>query len=200
MFYNRVYKLIDEFVSQAEKEETKAIDYGQALQERQMLMDFGWDFNRKLGAIISELGGEFLTLKERHFDPKLLQMLAKVHKELIEIKIKLTQHNPYEAATKLVHYVLSKPVAPIIDNLDFLAKHHLSTTNVDFESGKFLAHPQMRSLDKLKSLALELKKFMDEHQVQPLPIKTLVEEVPQPAPSTPEASPITMVAPKGRVE
>lgn len=128
--------------------------------QRERLAKFYEKLSSDLRHIRNEMGSELGTLKERDFDTEMFRLLAKVYDTLIELYKEIDPEKPYIAAEKIVHYVLEKPNAPYIDNLDFLAKHHLKKTNVDFGAGKTLIHPEMRSLDKLKILAHEARTFM----------------------------------------
>lgn len=156
----KVFKLIEKFVVLAEQEAPTNMKY-QA--QREKLAQFYDYFTGNLRAITNELGGDIVVLRERKFNSKMLKMMSDVYQDLIELGKSISSEKPYDAAEKLVNYVLNKPTGPVIDNLDFLAKHHLKTTNVDFLEDKMLKHPQIRSLDKLKILSNQLSKFMAEN-------------------------------------
>jgi hypothetical protein len=131
--------------------------------QRERLVKFYEKFSTDLRRIRNELGSEIETLKMRGFDRKMFQLLVKVYENTTELHKEIDPEKPYIAAEKLVHYVLDKPNAPYIDNLEFLAKHHLKRTNVDFGAGKNLQHPEMHGLENLKRLAMELRAFMAQH-------------------------------------
>lgn len=137
--------------------------------QRERLAKFYQKLDENLRHIRSELGDEINTLKERDFDSKMLQLLTKVYFTVISLHKEVNPEKPYIAAEKLVHYVLDKPNAPYIDNLDFLTKHHLKQTNVDFKLHPALIHPEMNSLDALKKLAIELRAFMQKNPLIKLP-------------------------------
>lgn len=122
-------------------------------------------FQRNLRAITNEMGGELFLLKERKFDAPMTKMLARVYQVLIDILTIIDHNKPYMAAEKLVHYVLDKPNSAIIDNLDFLAKHHIKQTNVDFQIGKIIRQPTIRSIDALKKLAMQLQEHMAKYPI-----------------------------------
>lgn len=152
----KLLELADKFADLAQKSPINVEFHAQ----RQRFSDFFEMFRKNLRTIVGEMGSEITTLKARDFDPKMLAMLNKVYHDVIEIYRTTKQDDPYAAAGKLVQLVLEKPNGPIIDNLDFLAKHHLKQTNVDFGESESLRHPQMRSLELLKTLAGHLKQFM----------------------------------------
>jgi hypothetical protein len=109
------------------------------------------------------MGGNLYMLKERKFDHKMFALFAKTYQELITINKSIQEDKPYRAAEKLVQYVFDRSTKIILDNLDFLAKHHLKITNEDFVTSTQLQHPQIRSIDALKQLATELKDYMIQH-------------------------------------
>lgn len=144
-------------------------DNEQFAQQRERLANFYEHFSNSLRRIRNELESEIGTLRERNFDPKMLKLLVKVFSTVVEIYREISSEKPYIAAEKLVHYVFDRQTAMYIDNLDFLAKHHLKQTNVDFKAGPVLGHPQMRSLEDLKSLAHGLREFMNRYpMIKPL--------------------------------
>lgn len=149
-------------------------------EQRQRLDHFYEQFSTKLRHIRNEMGGELGTLKSREFDHKMFKLFADVYSNVIDLYKAISPEKPYIAAEKLVHYVLDRPSSLYIDNLDFLAKHHLKQTNVDFKPSKVMVHPEIRSLDKLKELALELRVFMSQH-----PLVRVPEPSSPPAPGLP---------------
>ena len=132
-------------------------------EQRERLSKFSNEFSEKLRTVRNILGSDFTTLKERGFDHQMLKLFAKVYDNVLNIYKSINPEKPYVAAEKLVHYVLDKPNAPYIDNLDFLGKHHLMRTNVDFKTGPNMVHPEMHGLDELKKLADEIRNFMQRY-------------------------------------
>lgn len=155
----KLFEMVEKFAALSDRPGTN----NEFQAQRERLAKFYDKFSNDLRRIRNELGSEIGTLKERNFDPKMFRLLIKVYHTLIELYKETDPEKPYIAAEKLVHYVLDKPNAPYIDNLDFLAKHHLKQTNVDFKAGPIMGHPEMRSLDELKRLAMELRAFMAQH-------------------------------------
>lgn len=131
--------------------------------QRDRLSKFYESFNDGLRRVRNEMEHEIGLLKMRGFDRKMLHLMSQVHNTILEIYKTIDPNKPYIAAEKLVRYVTERPSMPIIDNLDFLAKHHIKQTNVDFKPGKFLVHPEIRSFDALKKLTTELRNFMVAH-------------------------------------
>lgn len=131
--------------------------------QREKLSEFFDKFFAQLRRIIAEMGNDLSTLKYRVFDAKLFRMFAQVYDNLITIHKEMKEDKPYIAAEKLVHYVLDRPTRLILENLDYLAKNHVKATNVDIKETRVLKHPQIRSLDQLRQLALELKEYMEQN-------------------------------------
>jgi hypothetical protein len=130
-------------------------------QQRERLSKFYEHFNNNLRRIRNELDNDLANLKQRSFDPQMLKLFIKIYDNVLNIFKEINPEKPYEAAEKLASYVLDKPNAPYINNLDFLGKQHLLQTNVDFKAGLVMQHPQLRGLDDLKMLAHEARKFME---------------------------------------
>lgn len=157
----KVFELIEKFVVLAEQDDVNVRYQAQ----RDMLNKFYEHFVGNLRTILGEFSGDMKVLKERNFNPKMFQLLTGVYHDVVDITKSVSSDKPYASAEKLINYVTHRPTSLVIDNLDFLIKHHLKLTNVDFLEGKVLQHPQIRSLDKLKALSNQLRKFMDEHQL-----------------------------------
>lgn len=156
--------------------------------QRERLARFYDNFTRQLRIIISEMGSDLFTLKNRDFDGKIFKMFAKVYQDLISLSKEIKEDKPYIAAQKLVHYTLEKPNRSLLENIDFLAKHHTKSTNVDFKPTSVLKHPEIRSLDALTKLATQLKEFMTQHPmvevllpstVPPPRLRETVETIPE---------------------
>lgn len=144
--------------------------------QRDRLFKFHEHFSKSLLHVISDLGSEIATLKDRTFDSKMLGLLVKVYQDLIAIYKQIRENDPYSAAQMLVRLVMEKPGSSIISNLDFLGKHHLQSTNdKSLRTSEHLQHPQMRSLDALKELASYSKSFMLKYPM--LNTKKLMEEM-----------------------
>jgi len=163
MSIQKILDMAERFVTIAEETVLQSPANIEYKAQRDKLSQFYDIFYRQIRATISEMGSDLDTLKMRNFDPKMWKMLAKIYHSLIEISKEITEDKPYIAAEKLVHYVLDREGAIMLDNLDFLAKHHLKSTNVDFKPSKAFRQPETRSIDNIKKLALHVKKFMTEN-------------------------------------
>lgn len=163
MSIQKVLEMAEKFVTLAEEQGGTTIKTphdGEYQAQRNRLSDFYDQFSRQLRIIINEMGGDLFTLKTREFDHKMFKMFGNVYQNLIDISKEVKENKPYIAAEKLVHYVLERPNSIVLENLEFLAKHHTESTNVDFAPNKALRHPEIRSIDALKKLALHLRKYM----------------------------------------
>lgn len=165
---HKVLQLADKFADMAEKSPVNMEFHAQ----RQRFSDFFEMFRKNLRTIVGEMGGEITTLKARDFDPKMLTLLNKVYHDVIEIYRTTKEYDPYATAGKFVQLVLERPNGPVIDNLDFLAKHHVGQTNVDFRESQSLVNPKIRSLDMLKALANQIKQFMATYPLLRVPSKS----------------------------
>jgi len=163
MSIQKILEMAERFVTIAEETVLQSPANIQYKAQRDKLSQFYDMFYRQLRSVIAEMGSDLDTLKRRNFDSKMWKMFGNVYQNLIEIAKGMDEDKPYIAAEKLVHYVLGREGAMTIDNLDFLAKHHLKSTNVDFVPSKAFRHPEARSLDAIKKLAQHAKKFMEEN-------------------------------------
>lgn len=187
----RVLELANKFADLTQHRPLGNVAFG---DQQDRFADFYDKIRTNLRAIISQIGGEITTLKARDFDPKMLALLNKVYQDVIQIYREATPSDPYAAAGKLVQLVLEKPNGPIIDNLDFLAKHHLAQTNTNFKETQLLKHPQMRGLELLKALANHLKQFIATNPLAkpsgqfdpPSALRENVEDITPESKSTPE--------------
>jgi hypothetical protein len=156
---------------------------------------FGRQFFDKLRKVYGELMGDLLTLKERNFDPKMYSLANKVKSEVEKIMKRISENNPHKAGWDLVHYVLEKPNRDIIDNLEFLAKHHLGVTHSEV-AGKFNILPttkyaEINSFRHLKELATEIREYMEQFPPMPVPTST----PPPPLERNPMADPLIKAPP-----
>lgn len=163
MSIKKVLEMAERFVTIAEETVLQSPANIEYKAQRDKLSQFYDMFYRQLRAIISEMGSDLGTLKMRGFDTAMWQMFGKVYHNLIDISKQINEDKPYIAGEKFVHYVLGKEGAMTLDNLNFLIKHHLQKTNVDFVPSKSFKHPEARSLELAKKLAMHVKKFMEEN-------------------------------------
>lgn len=141
--------------------------------QREMLEKFQDIFSRKLRAILGELDGDILTLRERKFDPKMWRLVVRVKSDLEEIFKPINNSKPYVAAQKLVNYVANKTA--ILDNLDFLIQQHLQATESEVRLPMMpgVRHAQVKAFKELKELAGKLQQHMENNPLLPEPISTL---------------------------
>lgn len=161
----KLFQMIDKFAETA----NKLLINNEYQIQREKLAKFYEKFSSELNRIRNEMGGEIGTLRERNFDNQTFKLLNSVHANLVHLYKEIDPEKPYKAAEKLVKYVLDKPTASHIENLDFLAKEHLRKTNLDFGTGKTVGNPEMHSLDKLKKFAMELRSFMQNNPLITIP-------------------------------
>jgi formate dehydrogenase maturation protein FdhE len=145
------------------------------LHEQMRLNEFSHSFEMKLKIIISELEHDISTLKERKFDKEMLKLLVEVWNNITNISLSLSKNSPYISANKLIDYVNSKRTKDIIDNLDFLAQHHLKGTNESFIQNMGMKNPEIKGLKFLLNLVSYLENYMKENplleKVKPDPKK-----------------------------
>lgn len=191
MSIQKVLEMADRFITLAEskRDDGTTIKTPHNLEfqdQRTRLAEFADHFSRSLRRVTSEMGSDLFTLKERRFDPKTFKAFGAVYQSLIDMFKGIQADKPYRAAEKLVSYVFDRPTRIVLENLDYLAKHHVQATNVDFAPSATLQHPQIRSIDALNKLAVELKEFMEKYPliVPPGAINSEKQTQPPPAKNT----------------
>ena|SRR5258708_7657620 len=142
--------------------------------QRQRLSEFSHQLYTRFRLIISELEGDLMTLRERQFDRDMQKITIKVWQDLHQIAKIFNQDKPYIMAQKIIDYVKSRHTPAILENLDFLAKHHLQQTH-EGPPSKF--HAQFRSIQLLFNLSEYLEKYMTEHPMLPIMQPTPQEEL-----------------------
>jgi hypothetical protein len=147
---------------------------GRFKHQQKRMTEFAHGFQTKLRVLIAEMEHDISLLKERKFDRNMQVMMIKIWENLITIYRSFHQDRPYEAATKLIEYVHEKHTKDIIDNLDFLAQHHIKKTNVDFTPMSAMENPEIKSLKLLTNLAQYLQNYIKENplleKTKPIPI------------------------------
>lgn len=162
-----------QLIALAEEFEQKTIvtgpdkgEYNRKFQaQREMLAKFYDSFRSELRSTMGQMEGDLATLRERHFDKAMLALLAKVYRHLEEIYQHLTPEKPYKAAEELVNFVNERHQRSVIDNLQFLAKHHLEKTKPETLAPlpATVRHiTEAKSLSMLKELAAEVRAHMDQ--------------------------------------
>jgi len=155
-------KLIEKYSSE---EGTVSLEQSKSRfsHQRHRLAEFAHILKTRLGIVIKEMEGDLFVLKERQFDQKVYEMLLKIWNEIIKISKVFHAEKPYTTAEQLINYVNSKNTRNIIDNLNFLAKHHLKQTNIKSNLLPVMGHPQFKSLDLLLNLVEYADKYMLDH-------------------------------------
>ena len=140
--------------------------------QREMLVRFYDFFHRHLAHILSQMDSDIGTLRARGFDSNMRRLFGQVYKRLEEIYKKIDTNKPYPAAQELVDYVGDRHHRSIIDNLEFLAQHHLKATKPEtaIPLASSMKHIlEARSLPMVKELAEKLQEHMQEFPLIQLP-------------------------------
>jgi hypothetical protein len=166
--------------------------------QRQRISEFAHQLHVKLNVLIKELEYDISNLKDRGFDHEMMKFMTGIWNHLIALNRSFNQDKPYETAKKLVAYVMSRNAKSIIENLDFIAKHHMKKTNVDFIPGQSLVHPEIKSLQLLLNFTDYLNNYM---KINPLLGETVITPAPpSPTSLTPTFRPPAPIQPAPVVE
>lgn len=114
---------------------------------KQKMAAFAHELRDKFRLVIAELEGDLLTLRYRQFDKDMFGTLRDIWNKLIKMNKELGTHNPLEVAHEVVEYV--RGIKQVIDNIEFLAKRHVESTNVDTRLTGRMRHPKLRGLSTL---------------------------------------------------
>lgn len=175
---SQIIALADEFEQQTSVPEPTdhRNDYNVKYQtQRDMLAKFYNFFHNRLRATIGRMESDLGTLKERNFDKSMWSLLARLYKHLESIYARVSQEKPYSAAQELVDYVNDRQRRAVIDNLDFLARHHLESTKPETSTPLPSTVKQVgeaESLGMLSSLADQIKEHMEKNPLIVEPITT----------------------------
>jgi hypothetical protein len=159
-------------------------------RQRVRLEQFAYDLRLKLGMLVREMEHDIGLLRERGFSKDMHKMYIKLWNDVIGIYKKLDMEKPYSAAEEFLAYAKNKHVRDVIDNLEFLAEHHLKKTNVDFRPSPTMEQPQLRSIKLFKRLTQHLETYLKNNPLLPVPVATpstsvdipLLNVKPEPAP------------------
>jgi hypothetical protein len=135
--------------------------------QRQRMAEFAHQFKTKLRVLIAEMESDIGMLRANSFDKAMQKIFIQVWNHLVGIYRSFHEDRSYEAASKLVDYVKSRNTRAVIENLDFLAQHHLQ--NPDEHGPK----TSIKSLKLLLNFADYLEKYMKENKVLDKP-KTII--------------------------
>jgi hypothetical protein len=121
---------------------------------QEKLENYGHELHMKFRAVLAELEHDASLLKMRNFDPEMLKLLVGIWRHLEKLFVGMNQEQPLKTAHQIVQILNDRHTKAVIDNLIFLAEHHVKSTNVNYTPSKFLRNPELRGL----KLLLELKK------------------------------------------
>jgi hypothetical protein len=138
---------------------------GRFKHQQKKIAEFAHNFQTKFRVLIIEMEHDLSTLRLKKFNKEIWKMMAQVWENLVNIYKTFHQDKPYEAAAKLVEYVNTKQTKDIIDNIDFLAQHHMKKTPVKFTPMSVLNIPEIKSLKLLTSLSEYLQNYMKENSL-----------------------------------
>lgn len=175
---SQLIALADEFEQKTVigPEPTGRNDYNNKYQaQRDMLAKFHSFFSSHLRATIGQMESDLGTLRERDFDKDMWSLLARLYKHLETIYGHINFEKPYSAARELVEYVNDRRHRSVIDNLEFLAHHHLekTTPETSFPLPSVLKHiTEAKSLEMLKELATQAKEHIENNPLIVEPITT----------------------------
>jgi hypothetical protein len=160
-------------------------NYNQQFQaQREMLTRFYDFFHRHLRQAMSQMESDIGILKVRGFDPNMRRLFIEVYKQMEEIYKHTSETKPYLAAQEFVDYVGDRHHRSIIDNLEFLAKHHLETTKPQTMAPlpKSMRHiVEVESPKMIKELAEKLKQHMEQFPLIAAFTPTPIPPRPEPA-------------------
>ena len=167
MSSHRVQQLAQKFAN------TVLLDTNQKFKrQRVRLEQFAYDLRLKLGMLVREMEHDIGLLRARGFSKDMHKMYIKLWNDIISIYKKLDMEKPYSTAEEFLIYVKNKHVRDVIDNLDFLAEHHLKKTDVDFKPSHSIEQPQLRGLKLFKSLTQHLEAYLKANPLLAVPSVT----------------------------
>lgn len=127
--------------------------------QRQRMSEFAHQLKTKFRVLIAEMESDIGMLRANRFPQDMQKIFIQVWNHLINIYRNFHEDRSYETASKLVDYVKSRNTRAIIENLDFLAQHHLQNPNKDAPK------TSIKSLKLLLNFADYLENYMKENKL-----------------------------------
>lgn len=171
MSYQEVQQLAEKFAQALTPSQERNKEFS---VQRIKLEYFHKVFYRKMRSILGTMEGDIRTLREKGFDPKMMKLFITAYRDLIEILKSVDEKRPYAAAEKFIKYVLERPNSSILENLDFLIQHHLKASLLDTKEGLLLGQSKADAIQQLKELAINLKKFIADNPLIPVPGQSVI--------------------------
>lgn len=130
--------------------------------QRERLSQFYSDVMEQIRTIISNLGGDIITLRELKGNKDVRKHLALVYSKIIELSKNIDNKYPYEGVENLSQWVENRNNKILLENLDFLIQHELKKA-VEFYPSKGLISPYSNSIKKLMELAPYWQAYIFDH-------------------------------------
>lgn len=129
-------------------------------KQKETFEDFYYENLGVLKAILNEMSGDLLILKEKELSLDLRQLLGKIYQQIIDLYKDIDPRDPYPGTNHLINWASSKTNKSILENLDFLIKKHLEKSEISFEGKDKLKQPQANSIARFLDLIPQLKQFI----------------------------------------
>lgn len=159
-------------------------------QQRERLEEFGYDFTDKLRAILNEMAGDLVTLREKGYDKTSFKQLANLYQNIIELRKNFDYYRPYVSVERIAEFIFSNDMLKIIKHLDYTIQKHLKENEVDFGTSKVLRQAKVESLGKLTRLVYDSFQYTKKHPLLPDVRETATVPPPAKIPSDPEYKPV----------
>lgn len=159
MTSKKVFELGEKFAQQAEKMN----DNAKYQAQRERIDKFSHKLLGELKAINNEMGGDYLALKEKQLDPKVLEVLRKTRLQLIEKVKDIDPLHPYEGTNHLINWADSRIIKSTLDNLNFIIHSFLNNNQDDFKPSSMVKPLRIDSIKKLQNLLKAARIYMNEN-------------------------------------
>lgn len=161
MSYQKVLKLAQQFNEKIRNE--------QFSQQRQKMEQFSNDFMSKLYSVINEMDGDVATLKEKEFDQNSIKKLHILLQKILGFYKNFDEKKPYVWAEKLIQYIISPDIFPIIQSLNINIQKHLKENQIQFLPSNKLSQARVDSIKNLLNLLFHTKDYMKKNPLLPDP-------------------------------
>jgi len=177
MSHRKVLELAKKFAEKSLNEQHQ--------QQREKLEEFSYNFTDKMRAILNEMAGDLLTLKEKGYDRTQWKQLGNLYQRLIDARKDFDHNKPYVSSERIINFIFSKEIFNIIQALHSSIQKHLKENEVDFGASKTLGQARVDSLQKLIKLMHSAKDYIKMNPL--LPDIREMQTIPPP-PKAPDSS------------
>jgi len=121
------------------------------------------DFEKELRSVLSEMLGDYETLKQKRFDPHLLKKFGDLHRDLMNMINVVSYEKPRDIMKSIVDYILHTNAKSLIAMLYVDIQRHLKKTEVQFDKSLPFSQARCEGLQHLMQLLYRTNAYLIKH-------------------------------------